>query len=255
MIGDSAFAYCKKISDIKIPEKIEKIGVNILEETKFYENLPEGENYLNDGDIFLCYKTGEDDPGPEKISVKDGTRIVAGGAMYQISSLKTVEIPDSVKYIGPEVCNYCSALETVVFPKELEEIPALAFGDSPIKKFTIPQNLKKVGEGAFLRCENLEEITLPDTLKEISAYAFGGCKKIKTLTIPESVESIGGSAFEGCKNLKKLYIPSGVVKLGENEITNNTALFDSSDNIVLYVKKGSPAQDYAEELGLKYENY
>ena len=55
---------------------------------------------------------------------------------------------------------------------------------------------------------------------------FYMCEKLETVTIPASVTEIGGEAFAG-----------------------------ANKEVVLRVKPGSYAQTFAEEKGLKYENY
>ena len=229
IIGTHAFAYCEKITDMKLPKNVEEIGESIFEGTKYFEDLPEGPTYLNDGDILLCFKTGMGNADVNKITVQDGTRVVAGGALSHYATkmynVKTIEFPESVEYIGKSVCNICPDLETVVFPDVLEEIPSNALTDTPVKNVNIPSQLKSIGSMAFYNCENISSIELPDTMKEIGSSAFQNCSGMTKITIPEGVEQIGESAFEGCEKL------------------------------VLYVKKGSYAETYAKESDLKYENY
>lgn len=51
-----------------------------------------------------------------------------------------------------------------------------------------------------------EEITVPDDVKEIGNQAFVNCTSVKTINIPESVISIGGKAFRNCTDLVTINI-------------------------------------------------
>jgi hypothetical protein len=56
--------------------------------------------------------------------------------------------------------------------------------------------LTKIGDFAFVDCENLVGITIPNSVTSIGWQAFWGCG-LTSITIPNSVTSIGESAFSG----------------------------------------------------------
>lgn len=85
------------------------------------------------------------------------------------------------------------------------------------EKFTFPNNLKRIGVGAFFNCPYLKTVYLPEGLKSIGPKAFHGCKSLQEIEIPSTVVSIGGGAFSACDRLGKLKIASGNVNYVEHE--------------------------------------
>ncbi len=78
----------------------------------------------------------------------------------------------------------------------------------------IPQNVTKIGDGAFRDLTGLRSIVIPGTVKEIGEYAFSGNPTLENVVIEEGVEKIGASAFRDCANLKKIRFPKSVTEIG-----------------------------------------
>lgn len=106
-------------------------------------------------------------------------------------------------------------------PKEHEKL-----NFDGLKKITLPEKLKKIGEGAFTKCILLEEINFSKTaLEEIGDRAFRNCPSLKTLTLNDKVKTIGGYAFYGCsltnvteedpEGEKAFVIPNSVTSIGD----------------------------------------
>lgn len=103
-----------------------------------------------------------------------------------------------------------------------------------LKKITLPEKLKKIGESAFDNCILLAEVDLSKTgVEEIGDGAFDNCVSLKTLTFNDKVKTIGESAFEDCSKLtnvteadpkgeKAFVIPASVTSLGGSAF-NGTA--------------------------------
>ena len=70
--------------------------------------------------------------------------------------------------------------------------------------------------GAFYGCYTLKKVTLPEGLKGIGNYAFYGCKNLKTVEMPESVIEIGTRAFAMCSNLETISVPLAIDTIGES---------------------------------------
>lgn len=96
-----------------------------------------------------------------------------------------------------------------------------------LKKITLPEKLKKIGECAFTKCILLEEINFSKTaLEEIGDRAFDNCPSLKTLTLNDKVKTIGGYAFYGCSltnvteedpdGEKAFVIPNSVTSIGDD---------------------------------------
>lgn len=75
-------------------------------------------------------------------------------------------------------------------------------------------------------CTNLKKVTIPNSIKFIGNSAFYGCTSLESLVIPESVKTIGDSAFMKCSILKDIQFPAGrdSISFGKYVIRNCNAL-------------------------------
>ena len=78
----------------------------------------------------------------------------------------------------------------------------------------IPENVTKIGAGAFSGVEGLRTIVIPGNVEEIGEYAFAYNKTLKNVIIGEGVKTIGSSAFEGVTNLKEISLPNSLTYIG-----------------------------------------
>ena len=93
----------------------------------------------------------------------------------------------------------------------------------------IPQNVTKIGNGAFRDLAGLRSIVIPGTVKEIGDYAFSENPTLENVVIEEGVEKIGSNTFRGCINLKKIQFPKSVTEMGSYCMCACTSL----DNVEL----------------------
>jgi len=81
-------------------------------------------------------------------------------------------------------------------------------GWANLTKFTIPDYIKTIGEGAFNK-SGLTSIVLPSTLTmtAIPNYLFGATPLV-SIDIPEGITTIGSQAFANCTALESITFPS-----------------------------------------------
>ena len=125
----------------------------------------------------------------------EGAGTVNLGAVFvECTDIASVEIPDSVTFIGNSVFSDCTGLTSV----------------------TIPSSVTSIGNYAFAGCSNLTGVTFESNsqLTDIGGFAFAGCSGLTSITIPSGVTSIGQSAFDSCSGLTSINIPNSVSTIG-----------------------------------------
>jgi hypothetical protein len=133
--------------------------------------------------------------------------------------LKSITIPDSVKYIGDHAFNACKNLKSI----------------------TIPSAVTKIWENAFCGCGGLDSIIVENG--NTAYYDDENClieKNTKKLilgcqnsVIPNDIKSIGHDAFRNCDGLKKIVIPKSVEKI------KNDAIIRCNGLEIIKVEKGN----------------
>ena len=89
-------------------------------------------------------------------------------------------------------------------------------------------------------CTKLKKVTIPNSIRFIGNCAFYGCTSLESLVIPESVKTIGDSAFMKCSILKDIQFLAGrdSISFGKRVIRNCDALqtmtlFDTTPPVLL----------------------
>ena len=152
----------------------------------------------------------------KKVEIKVQAKEIPKSMFFACKALERVELPDSIRNIGPyafcgctslkditsfadmKVTNigtsafeHCEALESAEFPKELETLGGAAFGGCKgIKKVKFAKDsvLKSIGNHCFRGCESIEEVELPDSVEKVGISAFADCKALKRISIPKRCE-------------------------------------------------------------------
>ncbi len=236
-VGASAFTGDTKLNLPAIPASCTKIDTLAFQNTKWYNEQPDGMIYL--GDLAYHYKG---DP-PESVNIRQGTKYLAdrlfnttwGGTQYHLNSvtlpegllsvsyyafgasdsLTEITIPDSVTSIEAGAFKDCKALETVHFGSGLSSVKYDAFrGCTALGSCDFPANLQSVGSYAFGECTSMTEVILPEGVTELGEYAFYGCSGVKTVILPNSLAAMGSYVFKNCTSLEQLHIGSGLKKIG-----------------------------------------
>ena len=132
-------------------------------------------------------------------------------AFYGCSSLTSVNIPESVTFIGNRAFHACSSLTEINIPESVTSIGKLAFAYcSSLTEINIPKGVTSIGSSAFFGCSSLTSINIPEGVTEIGYNAFENCSKLTEINIPKSVTEIGEEAFKNCSSLTSINIPNGV---------------------------------------------
>lgn len=132
-----------------------------------------------------------------------------GAESFMNSSLREVDLFDSVTTIGARAFANCAQLETLTLPDSLTTIGEGALdGLTGLKKLVIKCDPALIPAGAFANMPNLSEVTIESGA--IPAHMFEG-SGVTALTLGAGVTEIGEKAFAG-------------TALNAAELTNVTAI-------------------------------
>lgn len=174
------------------------------------------------------------------------------GAFADCNSLVSINLPKSLKKIGPCAFRGCQKMKSVNFESGslLNEISGgytadqesgfgAFFNCSSLTEITIPSNVESISSSAFQRCYSLKKVNFekPSKLRYIaggtggglSSYdilnyfgAFADCSSLESIDIPASVEIISETAFKNCRNLKSVsFEPQSSLKKIEGSYIEN----------------------------------
>ena len=74
---------------------------------------------------------------------------------------------------------------------------------------TIGNNVKVIGDYAFVGCPALRGIIIPSSVTSIGTWAFYGCSFLITIYVkPTTPPTLGNSAFNNCANGYNIYVPA-----------------------------------------------
>lgn len=254
-IETDAFYGCSNLTSVILPDKLPSIDVQAFSETPCQR---EQGGYVILGNTLVGYK-GSD----QTLIIPDGVTGITSYAIAGNSNITSVKIPNSVTIIGDYAFEGCSHLSNVEIPAGVKSIGYRAFYETPWQNTNtkdgfvivngilidwtypnnpnIPKSVTAIGSYTFYGKKGVSVI-LPETLTSIQDHAFS-CD-LRSLTIPSGVTSIGDEAFAGCMETD-LTILSKTAKFGKN-------VFADCKNITIHGYRGSTAEAYAKENGVKF---
>ena len=166
--------------------------------------------------------------GMRSVKIPEGVRYIESHAFENCTDLREVYLPASLENVVGSLMTHgfvgCPAIETIEIAEGGKkyysvdnclierETGTLVFGCG---KSAIPADgsVKSIGEYAFNGCRNLVSLALPEGVIHIRTGAFSGCEALRTLTLPNSLVTIRQNAFENCTSLSSLTLPESVTEI------------------------------------------
>ena len=124
-IGLSAFQYCENLVNVDIPTSVTTVEGSAFSYTKWYDNLPDGEVYINN----TLYRYKGTAPKNTQIVVKDGTTRIAGFTFWNQSNIVAIELPQTLTDIEHGAFEGCTQLSSILIPKNVTFIGCSAFAE------------------------------------------------------------------------------------------------------------------------------
>jgi len=180
---------------------------------------------------------------------------IARKTFYGDHTLRTVNIPASITYIGEDAFTNCEGIEKftiakdnprykyennfiidkinnriisvlkadeeMIIPEGITEIPDdfSSFTNS-IKKVTLPESVTRIGDKAFYHQYDLTSINIPKKLEYIGDKAFEKCQSLSAdVLLPETLTYLGKEAFKETK-ITSVSLPSNFESLADGAFTS-----------------------------------
>ena len=202
-MGKMMFNGCTEITEISLPYAATNAECTKRKSDTNPDNsvadlfIDQNWNWENDKMDFSPYKL-------TKVTIRGGEKIPRN-AFSGMTGLTEVDFSGPELYSVDMYAFYnCTSLADIKISAAVDTIGDYAYCNTPITALPDNGRIKKIGEGAFADCKNLEISTVPKSYEEIGKYAFRGCTGIKTFTVPDSVIRIGKMSFNGCTELTEL---------------------------------------------------
>lgn len=253
-VPDICFKLCKRLKniDLRSIKIVGKGGFSGCESLDF-DILPK-DIRVNDSAFSGC---GIKHITVENLNSIEGTEKVFYNCRQlteAVIEVRGANIPQDVKEIPIKLFSRCSNLKKVLFTGMTGKITSIgfaAFADTALKEFTIPENVKKIGNIAFFKTEQLTEITLPEKLKTIGRQTFSE-SGLKSITLPDSVEFTETECFRDCYNLEEVTLPAKEFVVPDGMFMNCTALkkVNNADKIVQLGKYAFYGTDSLKQIDL-----
>ena len=205
-IGERAFMDCLGVTSLTIPENVTSIGEYAFSGIRNLTSLTwNARECWTNGNMITS--------GIATLTIGDEVVVIPGNLAY-VSVITTLDIPQSVKFIGQDAFNGCNGLTSLTIPQNVIDIGTNAFAN--INNLTsLVWNARECWTNGNMPTYRINTLTIGDGVKILPSYLARN-SKITTLSIPESATVIGAYAFEQCSGLTSVVIPDNVTFIGKS---------------------------------------
>ena len=182
-----------------------------------------------------------------------------GECAFVATFIQSVEIPDSVTYIGNGAFKSCIYLNDIKLSKGLKEISSDCFQQClSLVSIEIPDNVERIDD-AFYDCNNLKILTLPASIKYVDSFGNQYINKlyykgsieqwcniefhnywypikengyfymldennqwyeVKKIVLPTTITKIDAGRFSGMASLEEIVMSSYITSIGQGAFAN-----------------------------------
>lgn len=239
-IASGAFLNCENITDISVPDTIEKVGPNAFAKCTNLTYYTDDYGYYlgNEKNPFLILVDVKD-TNLTSFDFRPTTKIIGEKAFFMCKNLTEMNIPEGITQIVRYAFQTCGSLKSVSIPASVKDIAFWSFYQSAniesltvsaqnpiyqsinnciIEKATktlitgvessvIPtggEYVTVLGNNAFCAL-TWSFANVPDGITEIAQLAFQNNKQLQAVCIADSVNVIGKNVFKGCEKFNMVY--------------------------------------------------
>lgn len=195
----------------------------------------------------------------ERLVIGEGCTEVDAFAFENFPSLRSLHLPETLRFIGYRAFAGCTALRELRLPEALEELETESFGDCcGLQRVILGRARLEIGS-EFDGCTALTEILAdpenekyrsvdgilysrdgrklwfypcgrrgpfapPEGVTALAPYAFFGSRGLTEIHLPDALREISWSAFCGCSSLRRVRLGAGVTEIGDYAFADCSAL-------------------------------
>ncbi|MDO4511945.1 MAG: leucine-rich repeat domain-containing protein [Bacteroidales bacterium] len=196
-VGQHAFAFCRTLATIDLPETVNKLG----------------------------FQAFRDCSSLQEFEIPAGVTSLAHGVFLDCSSLTSIVVPEGVTEFDSFVFGACGSLKSVWLPQSLRTIAHSCFqGCSALESIVIPDGITRIEWQVFDGCRSLTTVLLPKSIQHIGDFAFNNCTALAALVCAApNPPVIGENLFPDISVMNTiLYVPANSV-----EKYHNSELYDN----------------------------
>lgn len=234
-IGEHAFWYCESITDLSFPQKLSSIGEEAFGHCINLKSVYIPISVSTGGISYVYNQYSSDDycrgifnacSSLDSVTFESGTTVIHAG-IFAGSGLSSIDIPETVVFIGPYAFAFCNNLQQVSFPDALTSIRDRAFWHcNSLTSAVLPDSISEMGYGVFQHATGLTTAKLPQQLDSVPSSTFYNCVSLNTVIMPSSPQTISSSAFYNCKELSGISLGDSLISIGDSAFYNCLSLND-----------------------------
>lgn len=199
-IGENAFSRNSTLNSVKIGKSVTTIGRQAFSECPALTSVTLGENlkFIKTSAFERCTVLSD-------IILPSSLQVIDSRAFHS-TALVSVSVPSSVVNIGKDAFNDIYALKEIKVDEantvysdidgvlcSKTKTVLLRYPNSKGKTYTVPNTIKKIYDGAFSYCPELETVVFPASVISFGNNIFASNSKLKSITIlnpePATLES------------------------------------------------------------------
>ena len=177
VIGKYAFRYNNKLKDVVLPQSLRGIRTGAFADCKNLERI-----------VF-----------PERLQE------IGALAFDNCSKLKEIEFKGRyISLLNSGIPNL-KKVKIIVRGQECPDLWAFDLAGGTLRRYvgdaeivTIPKEVIRIRDEAFVNCPNLKKVVIPDSVCRIGVNAFAGCDQLEELCVWNSDLSLEGTGIEKC---------------------------------------------------------